>query len=104
MSSLPNRLIDEDLNPYAITAASAAASCALGILFGRGMGRRSSNITSLALLASSALIAAPVVAGVISRIANRPASARGSRKRLESIRNGSYPVEGAEIYSLDDTF
>lgn len=101
MNRLPQPLINEELNPYAVTAASAAATCALGILFGRGMEKRSSNVTALALLATSALIAAPVVANVVSRIANGPASERGSRKRLESIRNSSVPVEG-EIYTIDD--
>jgi hypothetical protein len=103
MNHLNQRWTDEDLNTYALTTASAAAGCALGILFGRGMSRTSANIAALSLLATGALIAAPALTDIISRVANRPASARGSRKRLEGIRNGSVPAEGAEIYSVEES-
>jgi hypothetical protein len=102
MDPLKPRWTDDDLNTYALTTASAAAGCALGILFGRGMSRTSANIAALSLLATGALIAAPSLTEIINRVANRPASARGSRKRLEGIRNGSVPAEGAEIYALDE--
>jgi hypothetical protein len=39
MNPLNQRWTDDDLNTYALTTASAAAGCALGILFGRGMSR-----------------------------------------------------------------
>lgn len=91
---------EEELSAYAMTTASAAAGCALGLLFGRGMGRKPANIAALTLLAAGALIAAPAITGIISKMANRPSSERGSRKRLESIRNGALP-EGDDIYSLD---
>lgn len=102
MSHLNQRFTDDDLNTYALTTASAAAGCALGILFGRGMSRTSSNVAALSLLATGALIAAPALTELISRVANRPASARGSRKRLEGIRNGAVPAEGADIYSMEE--
>ena len=41
---------------YASLIAPAAAGCALGILFGRGMRRGSSNVIALTLLAASAAI------------------------------------------------
>jgi len=96
------RWTDDPLNTYTLTTASAAAGCALGLLFGRGMERRSSNIAALALLATGALFAAPAITDIVSRVANRPASARGSRKRLEGIRNGSAPLESPDIYLLDE--
>ncbi|MFZ4764393.1 MAG: hypothetical protein ACOYMN_05520 [Roseimicrobium sp.] len=65
------------------------------------MSRNSSSIAALTLLATSALIAAPALTDIVSRMANRPASARGSRRRLEGIRDGAVPVEGAEIYAID---
>ena len=102
MNPLNQRWTDDDLNTYALTTASAAAGCALGILFGRGMSRTSANIAALSLLATGALLAAPSITEIISRVANRPASARGSRKRLEGIRNGSVPAEGADIYSVEE--
>lgn len=102
MNPLNQRWTDDDLNTYALTTASAAAGCALGILFGRGMSRTSANIAALSLLATGALIAAPAITEIVTRVANRPASARGSRKRLEGIRNGSVPAEGAGIYSVEE--
>jgi hypothetical protein len=102
MNPLKQRWTDDDLNTYALTTASAAAGCALGILFGRGMSRTSANIAALSLLATGALLAAPSLTEIVTRVANRPASARGSRKRLEGIRNGSVPAEGAEIYSVEE--
>ena len=96
------RWTDDPLNTYTLTTASAAVGCALGILFGRGMERRSANIAALALLATGAVFAAPAITDIVSRVANRPASARGIRKRLEGIRNGSAPVEEGDIYLLDE--
>jgi hypothetical protein len=76
---------------YASLIAPAAAGCALGILFGRGMRRGSSNVIALTLLAASAAIAAPVITELVQRRANRPGSERGSRRRLEGIRNHGMP-------------
>lgn len=92
---------DDELNTYALTTASAAAGCALGILFGRGLSRTSSNITALSLFAAGALIAAPTLTEFVSRVANRPGSARGSRKRLQGIRDGALPENGDEIFATD---
>lgn len=76
---------------YASLIAPAAAGCALGILFGRGMSRGSSNVISLTLLAASAVVAAPVLTEFVQRTANRPSTERGSRRRLEGIRNHGLP-------------
>lgn len=76
---------------YASLIAPAAAGCALGILFGRGMRRGSSNVIALTLLAASAAIAAPVITELVQRTANRPSSERGSRRRLEGIRSHGMP-------------
>ena len=100
MSYQPQPRIDDDLNTYAMTTASAAAGAALGILFGRGMERRTANITALVLLAAGAVIAGPTVGGLIARAANRPSTQRGSQRRLEGIRNGAVP-EGGEIFMAD---
>ena len=103
MSTLAQPRIDDDLNTYTLTTASAVAGCALGLLFGRGMERKSSSIAALALLAAGALIAGPTLSGLISKAANRPATARGSRKRLEGIRNGALPEDG-DFYTVEDSF
>ncbi len=83
---------------YASLIAPAAAGCALGILFGRGMRRGPSNVTALALLAAAGAVAAPMIADLIQRAAYRPSSARGSQRRLESIRNGGVPAADMENF------
>lgn len=86
---------------YASLIAPAAAGCALGILFGRGMGRGAANVVSLSLLAASAVVAAPVISDIVQRTANRPSSDRGSRRRLEGIRNGAVPDENLKEFFVD---
>ena len=86
---------------YASLIAPAAAGAALGILFGRGMRRGPSNITALALLAAAATVAAPVITDLVRRTANRPSTDRGSRRRLEGIRNGALPEEGLKDFFID---
>jgi hypothetical protein len=101
MTPITQRFTDEELKSYALTTASAAAGCALGILFGRGMDRKPANITALALLGAAAFFAGPAITEIITRTANRPSSERGSRRRLEGIRNAATP-EGAEIFAIED--
>jgi uncharacterized membrane protein YebE (DUF533 family) len=86
---------------YASVIAPAAAGCAIGMLFGRGMRRSSSNIVALGLLAASAAIAAPVISDVVKKLANRPSSQRGSRKRLDGILNSSVPETLEEDFYSD---
>lgn len=95
-SSLENRY-----ETYASMIAPAALGGALGILFGRGMGRSTSNIIALSLLAASAAVAAPVVSDLVRRTANGPSTDRGSRRRLEGIRNGALPDEGLKDFFVD---
>jgi len=89
-------------NNYAAAIAPAAVGCALGLLFGRGMERRSSNVAALVLLATGAVVAAPAIADLIQAAANRPGSARASRKRLQSIRNAGLPDVDTEGFFIDD--
>jgi hypothetical protein len=87
---------------YASLIAPAAAGCALGILFGRGMRRSSSNVIALALLAASAAVAAPVITNLVQRTANRPSTERGSRRRLEGIRSHGMPdPETSDFFAVD---
>jgi hypothetical protein len=88
---------------YANVIAPAAAGCALGILFGRGMRRGSSNVIALTLLAASAVVAAPVITDFIQRTANRPSTERGSRRRLEGIRNAGIPDGEASEFFVDSS-
>ncbi|HEY1084519.1 MAG TPA: hypothetical protein VGE29_19790 [Prosthecobacter sp.] len=97
----PESTAESRYETYASMIAPAAAGCALGILFGRGMSRSTSNIVSLSLLAAGAAIAAPLIGDIVQRTANRPTSARGSRRRLEGIRNGALPDENLKEFFVD---
>lgn len=93
--------VENRYETYASMIAPAAVGGALGLLFGRGMRRSSSNLIALTLLAGSAVVAAPLISTLVQRTANRPGSERGSRKRLEGIRNGAVPDEGLEDFFVD---
>ena len=86
---------------YASLIAPAAVGAALGLLFGRGMRRSASNVAALSLLAASAVVAAPMLTELVRRTANRPSSSRGSRRRLEGIRNGAVPDDGLKDFFVD---
>ena len=67
------------------------------------MSRKSANTLALTLLATAAAVAAPVVTDLVQRAANRPGTERGSRRRLQSIRDGGVPPEMAEeFFMLED--
>jgi uncharacterized membrane protein YebE (DUF533 family) len=92
--------VESRYETYATLIAPAAAGCALGLLFGRGMGRRGSNIAALSLLAAGAAVAGPMIADLIQKVANRPSSQRGSQRRLDGIRNSALP-EVDEFFAME---
>jgi hypothetical protein len=95
--------VENRYETYATLIAPAATGCALGLLFGRGMERRGANIAALTLLVTGAAIAAPLIADLVQKAANRPGSNRGSRKRLEGIRNSALPHdEAGEFFALEE--
>ena len=99
----PESSAENPYTTYASLIAPAAAGCALGLLFGRGMERKTSNIVAFTLLSAGAVVPAPVVTNLVQRAANRPSSERGSRRRLESIRDASLPTpETQEFFTYDD--
>lgn len=97
----PESTAENRYETYASMIAPAAAGCALGILFGRGMSRGAANVVALSLLAGSAVVAAPLITDLVQRTANRPSSERGSRKRLEGIRNSGLPDEQLKDIFVD---
>jgi hypothetical protein len=85
---------------YATAIAPAAAGVALGMLFGRDMERKTSNVIAFTLLSAAVMVAAPVVTDLVQRAAYRPGSRRGSRRRLQGIRNGAMPAHDADDFSM----
>jgi hypothetical protein len=92
-----------DYNSYAASIAPAAVGCALGLLFGREMDKRSSNLAALTLLATGVIVAAPAIVDIIQRAANRPTTTRGSERRLRSIRDAALPTDDVQdFFTADD--
>jgi len=88
MSSLSIEKLGHNLPASGLAAASqAAVGFGAGLLMARFMSSGVRDKLAIGLLTTGAAILAPVVAGVISRLSNRPDSPRRVRKRLESIRH-----------------
>jgi len=71
-----------------------AVGCGIGLLIAGKLGRPAQKTTATTMISIGALLALPVVVTAIIRAVNRPESARGMRRRLDSIRRDSgYPDE-----------
>src|SRR6267154_711859 len=66
-----------------------AVGCGIGLLIAGKLGRPAQKTTATTMLSIGALLALPVVVMAIIRAVNRPESARGMRRRLDSIRRDS---------------
>jgi hypothetical protein len=74
-----------------------AVGCGIGLLIAGKLGRPAQKTTATTMLSIGALLALPVVVMAIIRAVNRPESARGMRRRLDSIRRDSGFPDEAEI-------
>lgn len=74
----------------------AAAGLGLGLLIADKLSGTTRRRTGSVLLVAGALALAPVIAGVITRVRNRPGSSSRARRHLESIRDdvGFHDGEG----------
>ena len=81
---------------FALT--QAAVGCGVGLLMAGRLGRPTQKITAATLFGLSALIATPVIVQVVTNAVSGPGSARGERKRLETIRTDSGFPHQEEIY------
>ncbi|MEZ5299794.1 MAG: hypothetical protein R3F11_03875 [Verrucomicrobiales bacterium] len=82
---------------YALTVTPAALGAAIGILMGDGMRRENRKGAAIALIAIGIGAGMPALIDYVAKAANRPGSQRGSRRRLEGIRQGGVPSD-AEFY------
>jgi hypothetical protein len=71
-----------------IGLSQAAAGVGLGLLIADKISGESRRRAGGVLLVAGALVLAPVIASVISKVRNRPHSARRALRQLESIREG----------------
>jgi len=75
-----------------------AVGCGIGLLIAGKLGRPAQKTTATTMISVGALLALPVLVGAIIRTVNRPESARGMRRRLNSIRQDSGFPDESEIF------
>ncbi len=92
--SKPPELVQSSL----LAVTQTAIGCAVGLLLAGKIERRSQKVTAASLLGVGMLLAIPALVGLISRVVLGPGSARGERRRLDSIRTDSGFPDDAEIF------
>lgn len=92
---MPKRSDPVQTSLLAIT--QTAVGCGIGLLIAGKLGRPAQKTTATTMISVGALLALPVLVGAVIRAVNRPESARGMRRRLDSIRGDSGFPDEAEI-------
>lgn len=87
----------DPLQTSLLAITQTAVGCGIGLLIAGKLGRPAQKTTATTMLSVGALLALPVVVMAVIRTVNRPESARGMRRRLDSIRRDSGFPDEAEI-------
>jgi hypothetical protein len=87
----------ETLQKSFLIVTQTAVGCALGLLIAGKMGRPAQKATAATLLGVGALMAMPALIDVVTNVIAGPGSARGERRRLDSIREDSGFTGSADI-------
>jgi hypothetical protein len=87
----------DPLQTSLLAITQTAVGCGIGLLIAGKLGRPAQKTTATTMISVGALLALPVVVMAVIRQVNRPESARGMRRRLESIRQDSGFPDEAEI-------
>ena len=96
---LPRPQTTKDLPVTSIVAVTqTAVGCGLGLLLAGKMDAKAQRNTAIALLSLGAVSTLPMVVDFFTKRINRPESARGMRRRLESIRQDSGFSENADVF------
>ena len=86
------------LNTALLAVTQTAVGCGLGLLLGGKMSRGAQKTTAFSLLGVGALLALPAIVDAIAHVISGPATERGARKRLDSIRDDSGLPDDAEVF------
>ncbi|MEO8351614.1 MAG: hypothetical protein ABI680_07780 [Chthoniobacteraceae bacterium] len=95
MSPAPS---SDPLNRSLLSITQTAAGCAVGLLLAGKITRPAQKMTAATLLGIGALVALPAIIDTVTHAINGPGSARGERRRLESIRTDSGLPHDAEVF------
>ncbi len=88
----------DPLQSSLLAVTQTAVGCAIGLLLAGKLGRPAQKATAASLLGVGALLAAPALIEIISNAVVGPGSARGERRRLDSIRTDHGFPDDAEIF------
>jgi len=88
----------DPLNSSLLAVTQTAAGCALGLLLGGKMSREARKVTAFSLLGIGALLALPAIVDAVANVISGPKTARGARRRLDSIRHDSGLPDDAEVF------
>ena len=86
------------LNTSLLAVTQTAVGCGLGLLLGGKMSRGAQKATAFSLLGIGALLALPAIVDAVTHVISGPATDRGARKRLDSIRQDSGLPDDAEVF------
>lgn len=86
------------LNTSLLAVTQTAVGCGLGLLLGGKMSRGAQKTTAFSLLGIGALLALPAIIDAVKHLISGPATERGARKRLDSIRHDSGMPDDAEVF------
>ena len=75
-----------------------AVGCGIGLLIAGKLGRPAQKTTAATMLSVGALLAMPWIVESVLKKLTGPGSARGERRRLESIRTDGGYAEDAEVF------
>lgn len=88
----------DTLHSSLLAVTQTAVGCGLGLLLGGKMSRNAQKATAFTLLGVGALLALPAIVDAVTHVISGPATARGARKRLDSIRQDSGLPDDAEVF------
>jgi uncharacterized membrane protein AbrB (regulator of aidB expression) len=90
MSKLSIEKLGDNLPASGLAAVSqAAVGFGVGLLVSGSIPREARQKVGIGLVTLGVAVLVPLVAGVVTRVSNRPESARRVRKQLDSIRQDS---------------
>ena len=88
----------DPLQTSLLAITQTALGCGIGLLVAGKLGRPAQKTTAATLLSLGALLALPAVLDNVSKRLSGPGSARGERRRLESIRTDAGYADDAEVF------
>src|SRR5690349_4139493 len=89
MVAMSRRRTNDAVQTGLLSVTQTAVGCGIGLLIAGKLRRPAQKTTAATLFSVAFLLAIPALVAATIRIANRPESERGSRRRLNTIREDS---------------